>query len=212
MKKIVEYFVKILFCILILTNCENNSSNTTNDTLQIVPLKIGNFWIYNGTTFDTNGNVNESKIYITKVESDSMWNGEKIFSLSDSVYNYKSSYYAFNRKDGYYYLLRFMDSLEREDTLEPLLIVKYPGKEGDSFKSGMTPYKIKNTDINYTTLIGTFKCYKYINTSDDGNERDTSYDYYSQGIGRIGYENFRHFTGGKKYLALKLELVGYSLK
>jgi len=132
--------------------------------------------------------------------------------LSDSALNYKSSYYNMNRTDGYYSLRSSMDSLEHKDTLEPQILVKYPGKPGDTFIRYLMKYTIENIDINYTTLIGTFKCYKYTNTSNSGIEMDTTYDYYCPGIGRIGYEMYRHFTGGRNYLALKTELVGYSVK
>ncbi|HEY6907393.1 MAG TPA: hypothetical protein VI230_07975 [Ignavibacteriaceae bacterium] len=174
----------IIYC-FILNGCKNESNVIVPPivTTEIVPLKVGNSWLYQTTVYDTMGNIVSSTFDSFSVVSDTLINGQYYFTLSTGVIRW-------NDVSGFW-MLAAPDSL---------LLYKYPAEVGDTYGT----LKVICKDSLIVILKGTFKCYGYSGT--------VAIDYVSPGIGLIKEEWFKNKISGAKYLYQKQELLDYQIK
>jgi hypothetical protein len=79
--KALKFILFLLFLSPVLfigCNNEDNIVDPPADIKEIVPLKIGNSWAYETTTYDTSGNIISTNIDSFSVVSDSLINGRKL--------------------------------------------------------------------------------------------------------------------------------------
>jgi hypothetical protein len=167
-----------------------------------MPLKIGNKWVYNYTSFD-NFEVKTTKGTLTVV-SDEMYNGERyyIIEMSDGDQAIIPPIYYINKSDGLY-MLFFEENQEPETVL-----IKYPVTEGEIFfNDGFHKSYVEKVDTLISTSAGKFKCIKYVDIIHlNGEQIHKSIKYYCPGIGLIASKS------GNWSLDDRTELVTYTLK
>jgi hypothetical protein len=181
MKNLAVSLFVLLFA-FIACNEDNVIVNPPSETLEIVPLKIGNYWSYQTTTYDTLGNIVNSVVDSFSVVSDTLINGKKYFIFSTGVLRWNN--------DAGFWITMSPDSL---------LLYKYPANVGDEY-----PYfKVICKDSLIVSPKGTFKCYGYSGS--------VAIDYVSPGVGLVKEEWFKNKLSGVKYLYQKQELINYHL-
>jgi hypothetical protein len=174
-----------------------------------MPLKIGNSWVYNYTSFD-NFEVKTTKGTLTVV-SDEMYNGERYYriEISDGNQAIIPPIYYINKSDGLYMLFF-------EDNQEPgSVFIKYPVTEGEIFfNDEFRKSYVEKVDTLISTKAGKFKCIMYVKIIKKGGKNiDKSIMYYCPGIGQIAGEMiWINEETGTQYLYLKSELESYILK
>jgi hypothetical protein len=205
MKKLSCKLLLILLSGIILTNC-NDTTDPSSSKHEIMPLKLGNYWVNKLTIYDRNGNLQKTSISTAKITFDSVWNGEKIYRMGndENPSNNGSGFYL-NRIDGLY----LWDIPNH--AVKPELYWKYPANEGDKFISLGDSTLVERANIEYKVPAGPFKCYKYSSVQiyhDKTLDDTTTYNfYYSPGIGMIALETYNKKTNTPNYLQYKVELL-----
>ncbi len=187
MKMIICFFLVSFFFI----SCKNENElvDPPIDTSQIIPLKVGNFWTYQYTHYDTLGNIISVSSVTTRVISDTVINGKQAFLFNSGD--------VFWNDDSGFWIKSYQKS--------PILEYKYPANIGDYYNNYIT---VICSDSLITSPRGNFKCYGY--------SYDRGVNYVCPGIGVIKEENFQSKNIGVSdidlYLFQKSELIEYNLK
>jgi hypothetical protein len=202
-------FMKKLFYIIVATlliqSCNENSTEPKNNNLEIIPLKVGNYWIAVHTEYSPQGYVNEVDTVGMYIVKDSIWNGETIYRMSQSpdTISYDAPFFLI-RSDGVYHL--FLNDEERL-----YLYIKYPAQEGDSFLFWGDTLWVDKVNISYSTKAGTFNCIRYKTENIDDEMIIRSFHYFSPGIGAIAAEYYYQDENIDLYLESKMELIEYKI-
>lgn len=77
----------ILFFLLIGCKDENNIIDPPGESIEIVPLEVGNSWIFQITTYDSSANIISNNIDTAKVVSDTLINGKNISFSHSKIYD-----------------------------------------------------------------------------------------------------------------------------
>jgi hypothetical protein len=170
----------VIITIILISGCEQETDSTSNlskpvnyncidasQNCDIVPLAVGNTWIYQIINYDTLGNETARFNDTTSIVTDTVIDGETWYTYEQS-----SEWYT-NKIDGFYLFINN----------KKVMIYKYPVKKGDAFsmREGSN-ILIESNDTLITTAAGTFSCvtYKIIENS----SLETKM-YFAPGIGRI---------------------------
>ncbi len=167
----------LVITILTLTNCKDNSTNPDDGSQanDIMPLKIGNYWVYQMQ--DDNTITRDTLIITYKKEI----NGEIWYSWNGN--------YLKNDKDG----LWMIDPDEANQS--PVLVLKYPGKEGDQWTvSENEKTKILSTDTSVKVLGKTYShCYLYEDKNFENNKlTEIAKIYVKPGIGIVKIDDYNN--------------------
>ncbi|MBI5325431.1 MAG: hypothetical protein HZB41_09205 [Ignavibacteriae bacterium] len=193
--------VPLIICVLF--SCSDNTTNPS-DAKEIWPLKVGNYWVWKSTSYDTLGNVESEYTDTIIVYKDSLWNSTRIFalkSLNENIFfNFDFAYY----QNGGMYGINF-----KTDRVDSFLIIKYPGKTGDIFIGINDTITITSINETYKTIAGDFICYKYSGNRIYGYLNEIFDMYFSPGIGMVGNELFTKKVGSVYNLEHKTELISY---
>lgn len=221
----------LLFFLLItaLSSCSDSGTagagNNTN-TVTILPLVIGNQWIYSVQPYDLNGTFYSPWEGGRTVLADTTIDGEKWFTW-DSVGVRR---FWVDRSDGlYFYPATWSDGSSVVKTKQ--LLHKYPGKVGDappylrtkySDHSLYDTYEIISTDSLLHTQAGDFHCYvyEYYNYSEDvathaktkSISKYKNVYFYAPGVGLVGWDEYEKIGSTEEfYLSSHAELKKYTL-
>lgn len=184
-------YLLILFAIF-LFSCSDDDKNiepVDHNVNGIIPLKFGNYWLYEIEFFNTNDSVPEYSEIETYIIGDTIIDNTKYFMTLQQKNNY-----SFNRnnKNGYYYYS--FDGIKDND----YLFYKYPCEVGDSWDLPIFPEEefdskiisVKSINSEIIVPFGKFNCINYELVTID---RFVSYDsivtlvnyYFTPGIGKI---------------------------
>lgn len=200
LKFIKDNSYSMIICILLtVSSCNKEEQKSPNsaqiNTLEIMPLKVGNEWVYKVTDYEVSGQIEDQKEEIWTVVKDTVISNEKVFYTNEGF-----SY--LNRNDGLY----TYDSTDSTYTK----FVKYPGIVGESFTTFSGERStIISTNKMVTGPAGTFNCYQY---STIISSLLTEVIYFSPGSGLIKAEAIRKDSIQKTYLHKSWELTKLSLK
>jgi hypothetical protein len=185
-----------LFMALILIGCRGNDKTAGDipgtegeksfsreglDTTVIMPLTIGNMWVYEVSGLDTIDNTMKPvRIDTFEVRRDTIIDGERWFVVKDMT---PPGGRVINREDGFWQCRR---------NQEPFLFLKYPASPGDEYSWDVRDITVENrviaADTEVTVPAGTFACYRYTQLTDLQN---IIVDYYfAPGAGGIRLEVF----------------------
>lgn len=147
--------------------------------VDLMPLEIGNIWVYELSTIDTTtGELTVNKIDTFRVENDTAIGGETFYKISGMG---PRGTLATNREDGFWI---------NGPMGNPLMLAKFPGVEGDDFSMTVGPQLIQNTLVKTGLKIevpaGEFYCYQYSQIL--GSIRRTTYNYFAPGVGLVKME------------------------
>ena len=209
---------KIILLVIIITltsilgfnSCKKGDSPTgPTESTFLMPLKVGNKWMYQMKTIDSLKNEK------TKMDSIYIW-GDTLLN-GDTWYFILHSDPWLNRDDGLYSM--GMDSSGKPI---PILSIKYPVNIGDKWTTGPEEEKMNFTLLSkgesVTVTAGTFSCYNY-QTESVYKDPNGSYSYYTKsfywicpGKGIIKVEQWYRHNNGVLFLEHSEELLSYILK
>ena len=215
MKKRVFYNFLFFISVLLFTNSCSNDPIGIDESKEIFPLNINNFWEFKYLEPDYYDNNFKVEIVDTMHIT---YMAEKYIVYKQATYFNNSllpdiKWLYWKGEDGIY----FMGGISSTDTLiVKELNLKYPANIGDSwqcrsisyspvenkfFISDTITYTLENKDIEIETPAGKYKCYEY--QFKKLPEKNTSVkwiykNYYSPGIGYIGNVTISDETGELK--------------
>jgi hypothetical protein len=167
MLKRIGHLIILLIILTLIAGCAKKKDD-------IIPLKVGNLWIYKTDKYDQNGTLNSSQYSSHCILKDTSKYGE-------TFYLFEGFLPWINKADGLYVL--------GQDSL-PELFLKYPAPENDSYTNKMNDsIIIKKTDEKLNIPSGNFKCYKY-QVNNTANPNITSFLYVSPGTGIVQIEDY----------------------
>ena len=175
-------------------SCKDSQSPTASvDTSVIIPLKVGNMWIYKTTSWSVRAN-SDSTFYsdTTRVNSQMVINNAVWFLVTTTTGVDTSK--RQNRSDG----LWGFDSLQG-----PELIIKYPANINDTYGE----YTVVTTDTAIDVSAGRFNCYVYKRI----NSNSETKLFFAPGIGLIK-EIILVTSAYSDNIYLLWELNSYSLR
>lgn len=135
------------------SSCKENTATSidTAENSQIIPLEIGNQWIYKNVYYDSAGTPTLNVLDTVTIIKDTTISGEKWFRLQGSV---GYSYDVIHRADGYYYYGG-----------GAILQYKYPANLNERYQTYIaTPTDtmvVASFNSITTVQAGTYTCYQY---------------------------------------------------
>ena len=173
-----------LFLVILVVSTEFACTESSNPCVPkrtsgpLVPLVVGNQWVYHVITFDEQGNITSNSTYDTnRVISDTLIQGERWF------FYYGLFEYCVNRSDGLW-----VRGYLTPDSLTDYLAYKFPGEKGDT--NILSSNVIVSTDTVISTEYGCFHTYEYV-VDDAGIQ---AHNFFAPGIGLIKSEGWYKFT------------------
>ncbi len=208
--KSIFIFTSMIFAALslvFLASCDDEPTDNDINHMQIWPMEVGNFWVYQSATiledsilgYDTVKFVVSGKVSIS---------GSEWFLMGGEGKPKKEMY--INKPDGLW--KDKYDSGMTVNTQDIRMILKYPTKTGDKifWKDETTETVAKNIPVS--TPAGNFKCLHYLNRA--YREIDL---YFCPGIGMISQKfitMISHYPPNPKLdtIWIEMKLLDYNVK
>ena len=207
MKK--TYFYLGLICLFIPISCTKDEVNQEN-VLEYLPLKVGNYWIYQTYLCDSvSENCNDYVIDTVTVIKDTTINGNKYFKLKGTYY--KQDLMDYLRDSGHYIVNIKGDIIFSNKTFNKTLNhYVLETDKGDTIY--YADYQMKKAGDPVNITLGEFDCLNYqgelyAKTDNFITPRYTN-NYYSKNVGLIYSTSFYLIKGDQ----IKRELIGYHLE
>ncbi|HEX3024437.1 MAG TPA: hypothetical protein VHP12_04435 [Chitinophagaceae bacterium] len=215
MKNILLYTV--IICAIFFVACSKTADNTAaNSAASLWPLKAGNSWVYQDSTYDTNGVLTDSysdSTFITTQTINSI--GINFFGLNDSTGWFGAS--SFVGVDGSNTSLYLMETTNTD----PYIFFSLNPPDGyltDSASFASNPSNAQSDALygfKNTFNINGFTCYKSQEnvTDENGNITYATVYYVSPGIGVVRIEEYSTDSNNNNalYLDYSQTLVSYKL-
>lgn len=206
MKKL--FIINAILILIALSSCDSpNSPNV--DSSVIMPLKVGNTWIFNVKTLNKDGILIDSGLDTFLVKGYAELQGIKGYFISPM-----EDYLFQNESDG-------LHVYELGDTINNNLFFKYPGHLNDkwtvSVKDGKYELSISEVDKLIKVEAGEFKCINYAELYVYEVPESTliryykTYYYLSPNIGFVKTETYYSEDGNNYFLVRTTELKSYKL-
>jgi len=197
----------VLFSSLLLLNCSESTApeDTEGD---LIPLKIGNTWSHNFTSYDSSGVVTYTELQISTIDRDTTFLNKKWYSYS----HIPSGVWFTNKDNGYCSWIKA--SLLHLENDTSVVVYKYPTFVGDIYGDSETPTEVISVDEEITVPAGKFKVIHFVKTytSSDNYLIDSFEKFIAPGIGVIKTMQVGKKANGEKFIVYKRELESYSLK
>lgn len=176
-----KYLTLILLLVTIfLVSCKEDPLSPQFDG-QIMPLSVGNYWGYSYLRIDSLGAVTDTLNWMEVVDSDTIINGLRYYSVTDIITMFFGiKMYYINKSDGLYRFIPNSGPLS--------LYVKYPVKQNEMVYSDYDTLKVLNTLEKVITPAGTFYCIVYSRITFNNSIWFYENTYYSPGIGKVKIE------------------------
>jgi len=180
----------VLYCI----SCKKNTSPISPENIytEIVPLKIGNTWLYEFTVYDSLMNATSSSQLEATICCDTLVN-----EIYYYTFDKESDLWYFNNNSG---LWTIRNSVLNDFTA-PSLHYKYPCKVGDKYSYF---FEVASVDTSILVPAGKFKCIFYYS--------DIVEYFVSPGIGTIKSSSYIKNDRNEYYELLRYELIDYSIQ
>ena len=137
----------VVMCAVLFLSCDNNDSplDTTTDPGTIVPLKVGNQWVYRSNVYDASGSVIDSFLDTVKIVRSKTIGTE-------TWYEDNTGRTQTNRADGRWL---YSDSA--------YLVEKYPAKLNDTYSlaEGSLTVRVRSLDESVQVSQGSHKTHVY---------------------------------------------------
>jgi len=202
--------IVLLFLFFIIVSCSKDNPTSTNSNAGgkfIWSLKIGNFWNYLITNYDSLGNVIRTNMDSIVIVKDSTINSEQVFYMA--TYRDKKLYFAGfvqNRNDGYYVI-------DLSGGFPSFFhFYKFKGSAGDKYMNGNQEMVINSINSSVSLISKNFICYEYFQESKFMDKYTKQNVYLAPDNGLIKSVSYEQMKGGKLYMKDKQEITGYSLK
>jgi hypothetical protein len=193
--------------VAVLTGCkkDDNPVNTDTVTGALMPLKIGNFWVFETTYYDTSGSIMGVDTTGFMVVRDTTINNEKWYFIGfDSTAKEMIS----NRSNGLWYARLASGT---DSAIAPYLYAKYPASVNYSWLlSDSSKVKVMSIDTSLAlpTIPDTnFRCYLYGHI-EKGATRSLYFKFIAPGIGFVRDAAYDTTASGRMYLYGQRDLFG----
>ena len=184
--------------LLMPVSCNNNDENLSVSPPGlpnvIVPLQVGNTWIFRRISYDTLGAAGVPDTVVQRVERDTMIQAERWF-ISETTSGQSAGTL---RSDGYWTYIEGV----------PALTFLYPASVHDTYPLSDTgpTMRILAVDTLIAVPFGTYPCIAYEQLSiQDG--RRIRIDYYAANTGPIRIEEYIRVSSGGDSVARKSDLI-----
>ena len=179
----------MILSLILLSACGDEEIVTSRDTSVLLPLAVGNTWIYEQTRFDSLGTVLGVSMDTIRIDRDTIINGETWYHRALGIH------YA-NRDDGVWLNIQATSTI----------VYKYPMQVGEFTTNNVndTTWLI-DSKSPVSLLIGQFSAYQYQNKF-KGFPFST---YMVPGIGWVIWENVQSVNNLTPYLSSRYVLVKY---
>ncbi|MDE3144769.1 MAG: hypothetical protein KGL19_11480 [Bacteroidota bacterium] len=209
-------FFSIIISALIFTGCSKTADNTAaaNSATSLWPLKAGNSWVYQDSSYDANGALTDSysdSTFITNQTTNA--NGINFFGFDDSTGWFGAS--SFAGVDGSNTSLYLIDSTNTD------AYIFFSLNPPDGYLTDSTSFESNSSNAGSDGLFGfknTFNingytCYKNQEnvTDENGNITYATVYYVSPGVGVVRIEEYSTDTNNVLYLDYSQTLVSYKL-
>jgi len=189
-----------LVAAFVLASCTNGDSPTGTGSLTnvIVPLKLGNSWMYSATSYDENGVGYAWLPYTLELLQDTILNNETCYFIGGE------RTLVVNRYDG----LWGFDL----GTIPQYLVLKYPSSEGYTYSTGSEreyTITVHNRDTSVAVASGRYSCYLYLARHVSGSEIQA---FVAPNTGIVMAEFFEKKQFGGTYLSLRMVLTDLHLQ
>ena len=139
----------LLLPLLLLTGGCDLFSPSPERQQSLLPLAVGNEWVFRSTTTYTTGSPPASRLDTIRVVSDTTVGSETWYHLTDT--GQKTSYYVTLRVDGVW-----------KDLASPRLLYRYPATAGQTYAfSPDESIQVVRTDASISVPAGTFSAFHY---------------------------------------------------
>ena len=158
-------FIIVLSCISFI-GCSNDDAADSNDGV-IIPLAVGNYWKFEDAHYDEFGVVSSIDTCILSLDSSTVISEDSAYYWAWDTEDYRFfAFLAVNLDDGLYFSGSSHSGVITEYD-SPMLLLKFPGSEGETFISYDISYTIVNTEALMEVPAGTFTCYEYVSSTED---------------------------------------------
>jgi|GEM_PF-5535959 len=169
----------------------SSSSSSNGSNTVILPLTVGNTWIYNVITSVGTDTLTTSVLDIVAL------GGVDTYRVgTNTQYNYYRNY-----SDGLY---KFGDSTEIYTSRR--LFIMYPCVVGNTWSFNGGTYRVNNLSRSVTVPAGTFNCIEYYYRRNTGSGVTEHYEYWAPGIGQI-----RQDVYVDSVLIVSIQLTSYTI-
>ncbi|MBE2188675.1 MAG: hypothetical protein KGZ71_08475 [Desulfobulbaceae bacterium] len=179
--------VMCTFCFILIA-CEKGTTPQIIDTSVLIPLKLGNSWVYKEIDY-WNPVATTSQFSLT-VDSAVQFQGETHYKMRITDIQTDETMiidaYFINKADGHHFIYI------PEDGEPDVTLFKYPTFDGEIISEDeYFKFYVESVNAEYTTPAGKFKCIKYVSiVTIDGKEYEKTINYIAPGIGRIADETY----------------------
>ncbi|OIQ95998.1 hypothetical protein GALL_219950 [mine drainage metagenome] len=213
--KSLSFFLAIIF-VIIIAGCSKTADNNaaSNSATSLWPLKAGNSWVYQDSSYDATGALTDSysdSTFITNQTTNS--NGINFFGLNDSTGWFGTT--SFAGVDGSNTSLYLMDSINTD------AYVFFSLNPPDGYLTDSTDFESNPSNagsdglygFKNTFTINGFTCYKNQEnvTDENGNITYATVYYVSPGVGVVRIEEYSTDTNNVLYLDYSQTLKSYKL-
>jgi len=154
----------------------------SNDPIQLYPLTVGNYWVYEYQEYDSLGPVLKPLNWVEEVDSDTVIDGQKYYSIRDLFSAFMGfKIYYINKSDGLYSSTGSANNIQR--------IYKYPVKYNELIFREYDTLKVVDVVENEETPSGKYFCIVYQKMTVNNSMYYYENIYISPGIGKIKVES-----------------------
>ncbi|MEW5796869.1 MAG: hypothetical protein AB1772_10990 [Candidatus Zixiibacteriota bacterium] len=193
-----RHAIILVFTLILLAGCDS-SDKSTNPTppKQILPLTVGNFYVYENAVLDSAGSVIGADTVIWTVAKDTIIQNERWYIMTvNGVRDPEVSLPTTNRGDGLWV-----------DGPSGFLLFKYPAAVNDTVFFGSDTSTVESIHDTITVPAGTFECinYKWVGSRDE--DRAYQYHYFSPGVGHVKTDEYYRTTSEFVYVRYRMVLL-----
>lgn len=181
------------------TSCSNSTDDASQTHDDLIPLKIGNYWVYENKRYTVSNLDSILSYYI-----DTMLVESKSFEGSKTLYNMKKEYTYSSESDGIWMYFRNGNTI-----IDKGLAFRFPSNVGDKNYLngiGMQITTIAKDEI-FKSDLGEFKCYRYFSTNSLNNIQHLI----CPKIGIMKIKNTSYSESAKDSIVFEKTLISYHL-
>jgi hypothetical protein len=136
--------------VMTIANCNKSNPIATNASGELIPLKVGNMWVWQISNYDNTGKVIGTAIDSSWVSQDTIVNGAKYFQVWEQ---YKHLDGTVDQVQNYYLSRNSTSGFSRMDGNQEHVLYNYPFQNGDP--------TIISSSVLVAVPAGTYDCIEY---------------------------------------------------
>lgn len=215
----------LLFILAILSGCTQSTPTNPTASDEIIPLAVGNTWLYEYTDFDENGNISHKDTSDLTLHLSYEQNGEKLFLVALGAPGFLTAFLKRNDGIWVYREVDLAPSSYNYEVLYPfrvdssISLIFEENRFTDSlgnrmFDTILHTYKLEDDNVTKVVPAGQFQCLKYIIEDSNLTRKRMEMrvvEFYSLNVGLIYREEYEGHVYRPLNLISQKALVSYKL-